>query len=172
MQTAPSPILRPCVKRQWEQLHYHPAECKVLAILQLIKAAHTLLVGKIIHFHTTYSTLNGSSRPNRYMVGQSALPCCYHHTIWQSRESASAIYIFFLQLRQASIKPMIGIDEALAHIVPSPTHGTVFRLYTELLYARVSSKFIRFVMSFDGSSKTAKHGGFGSCAWKLWRLPE
>ena len=27
-------------------------------------------------------------------------------------------------------------------------------------------------MSFDGSSKTEKHGGFGSCALISWKLPE
>ena len=28
------------------------------------------------------------------------------------------------------------------------------------------------MLSFDGSAKTEKHGGYGSCAWILWRLPE
>lgn len=68
--------------------------------------------------------------------------------------------------------PAVGLDESLAHIAPCPTHGTLVRLDPELLYARVSPGFSGFVMSFDGSSKTANHGGFGSCAWIMWRLPE
>ncbi|KAG3143593.1 hypothetical protein PC128_g24559 [Phytophthora cactorum] len=28
------------------------------------------------------------------------------------------------------------------------------------------------VLSFDGSAKTETHGGYGSCSWILWRLPE
>ncbi|OWY94557.1 hypothetical protein PHMEG_00035677 [Phytophthora megakarya] len=27
-------------------------------------------------------------------------------------------------------------------------------------------------MSFDGSAKTEKYGGYGSCSWILWQLPE
>ncbi|GMF61158.1 unnamed protein product [Phytophthora fragariaefolia] len=28
-----------------------------------------------------------------------------------------------------------------------------------------------YVLSFDGSAKTEKNGGYGSCSWILWRLP-
>lgn len=28
------------------------------------------------------------------------------------------------------------------------------------------------VVSFDGSAKTEKYGGYGSCSWIEWRLPE
>ncbi|EGZ09081.1 hypothetical protein PHYSODRAFT_524739, partial [Phytophthora sojae] len=40
----------------------------------------------------------------------------------------------------------------------------------ELLYAHVPRDFKGHVLSFDGSAKTAKYGGFGSCSWILWRL--
>ncbi|KAE9295963.1 hypothetical protein PF008_g24140 [Phytophthora fragariae] len=41
----------------------------------------------------------------------------------------------------------------------------------ELLYARVPSDFVGHVLSFDGSAKTEKNGGYGSCSWIVWRLP-
>ena len=46
------------------------------------------------------------------------------------------------------------------------------RLDPELLYARVRPTFVGLVLSFNGSAKTEKHGGFGSCSWILWELPE
>ncbi|KAJ8508642.1 hypothetical protein ON010_g18851 [Phytophthora cinnamomi] len=42
----------------------------------------------------------------------------------------------------------------------------------QLLYARLPRAHRGFVLSFDGSAKTEKHGGYGSCAWILWKLPE
>ncbi|GMF39978.1 unnamed protein product [Phytophthora lilii] len=40
-----------------------------------------------------------------------------------------------------------------------------------LLYASVARDYDGYVLSFDGSAKTEKHGGHGSCSWILWRLP-
>ncbi|GMG16075.1 unnamed protein product [Phytophthora fragariaefolia] len=44
------------------------------------------------------------------------------------------------------------------------------RMDPALLYARLQNDHRGFVLSFDGSAKTPKHGGYGSCAWILWRL--
>ncbi|KAE9283962.1 hypothetical protein PR003_g26984 [Phytophthora rubi] len=41
----------------------------------------------------------------------------------------------------------------------------------QLLYARLPRN-VGYVILFDGSAKMKKHGGYGSCAWILWRLPE
>ncbi|GMF44362.1 unnamed protein product [Phytophthora fragariaefolia] len=41
-----------------------------------------------------------------------------------------------------------------------------------LLYARLPNNHRGFVLSFDGSAKTPKHGGYGTCAWIIWRLPD
>ncbi|GMF55638.1 unnamed protein product [Phytophthora fragariaefolia] len=41
----------------------------------------------------------------------------------------------------------------------------------ELLYARVPADYDGYVLSFDGSAKTEKNGGYGSCSSILWRLP-
>ncbi|POM75619.1 Hypothetical protein PHPALM_7255 [Phytophthora palmivora] len=41
----------------------------------------------------------------------------------------------------------------------------------EPLYAKVPRDYKGHVLSFDGSAKTEKNGGYGSCSWILWRLP-
>ncbi|KAG3056384.1 hypothetical protein PI124_g23308 [Phytophthora idaei] len=41
-----------------------------------------------------------------------------------------------------------------------------------MLYARLPRDYRGFVVSFDGSAKTEKYGGYGSCSWVLWSLPE
>ncbi|OWY99268.1 hypothetical protein PHMEG_00029757, partial [Phytophthora megakarya] len=42
----------------------------------------------------------------------------------------------------------------------------------QLLYAKLPLDYSGLVVSFDGSAKTEKNGGYGSCAWVVWRLPE
>ena len=143
----------------------------MLALLQLIKVVHTLLVGKTIHVYTRYSTLEWVFTSKSLYKRAFSFPVLlspYHLKITGVGERD----VDFLQLLQASITPTVGLDESLAHIAPCPTPRTIVRLDPELLYALVSQEFSGFVMSFDGSAKTTTHGGFGSCAWILWRLPE
>ncbi|KAL4127694.1 hypothetical protein PRIC2_006693 [Phytophthora ramorum] len=45
------------------------------------------------------------------------------------------------------------------------------RLDPELVHTRVPRDFEGHVLSFDGSAKPEKYGGYGSCSWILWRLP-
>ncbi|POM57812.1 Hypothetical protein PHPALM_37627 [Phytophthora palmivora] len=42
--------------------------------------------------------------------------------------------------------------------------------FVQLLQASITSH--GHVLSFDGSAKTEKNGGYVSCSWILWRLPE
>ncbi|OWZ24539.1 hypothetical protein PHMEG_000430 [Phytophthora megakarya] len=46
------------------------------------------------------------------------------------------------------------------------------RLDPSLLYAQLPHDYEEFVVSFDGSAKTEKNGGYGSCSWIVWKLPE
>ena len=78
----------------------------------------------------------------------------------------------FAKLLQATIMPAIGLDESLRHIAPPAKHSASVRLDPEIIYARVPPTFVGFVLSFDGSAKTEKHGGYGSCSWILWKLQE
>ncbi|KAG6621882.1 reverse transcriptase [Phytophthora cinnamomi] len=150
------------------ELGYHPAEKEVLALLQLIKLCHTLLAGKTINVYTRFSTLewvfNSKSLYGR-AVSFAVLLSPYHLKVKQVREQDVA----FAQLLQASITPAVGVDELQAP--PSKSSATV-RMDPELLYARVPVAFKGNVLSFDCSAKTEKNGGYGSCSWILWRLPE
>ncbi|KAJ8556784.1 hypothetical protein ON010_g9179 [Phytophthora cinnamomi] len=69
----------------------------------------------------------------------------------------------FAQLLQATVKPHIGLDDSLSHLAPPSKNSATVRLDPELLYAHVLSTFEGHVLSFDGSAKTAKNGGNGSC---------
>ncbi|OWY93872.1 hypothetical protein PHMEG_00036570 [Phytophthora megakarya] len=42
----------------------------------------------------------------------------------------------------------------------------------QLLYDRLPQSYSGLVVSFDGSAKTEKYGGYGSCSWIVWRLPD
>ena len=65
--------------------------------------------------------------------------------------------------------------QSLQHIAPPSKYSASVRFDLEMLYSRVPPKFAGFVLlvlSFDGSTKTEKHGGYGSCSWILWILLE
>ncbi|KAE8898883.1 hypothetical protein PF001_g25792 [Phytophthora fragariae] len=152
------------------EVNYLPAEKEVLALLQLLKVCCTLLVGKTIHVYTRFSTLewvfNSKSLYGRE-VSFAVLLSPHHLIIKRVRERD----VDFAQLLQASITPSVGLDESLAHIAPPSKGSASVRMDPELLYARVPSDFVGHVLSFDGSAKTEKNGGYGSCSWILWRLP-
>ncbi|KAE8980835.1 hypothetical protein PR001_g24180, partial [Phytophthora rubi] len=152
------------------EVNYLPAEKEVLALLQLLKVCYTLLVGKTIHVYTRFSTLewvfNSKSLYGRE-VSFAVLLSPHHLIIERVRERDAD----FAQLLQASITPSIGLDESLVHIAPPSKGSASVRMDPELLYARVPSDFVGHVLSFDGSAKTEKNGGYGSCSWIVWRLP-
>ncbi|GMF56370.1 unnamed protein product [Phytophthora fragariaefolia] len=75
------------------------------------------------------------------------------------------------QLLQASITPAVGLDESLKHLAPPSKNSTTVRINPELLYASVPVNNEGHVLSFDGSAKTEKNGGYGSCSWILWKHP-
>ncbi|KAI9993995.1 hypothetical protein PInf_016529 [Phytophthora infestans] len=62
-------------------------------------------------------------------------------------------------------------NESLKYLAPPSKNPATVRMSPELLYARIPADFAGCVLSFDGSAKTAKYGGYGSCSWILWRLP-
>ena len=73
----------------------------------------------------------------------------------------------FAQLLQATFTLSFGLDESLQHIAPPLKDSASVRLSPELPHSRVSPIFASFVLFFDGSAKTEKHGGYGSCSWML-----
>ncbi|KAI9981891.1 hypothetical protein PInf_009671 [Phytophthora infestans] len=62
-------------------------------------------------------------------------------------------------------------NESLKYLAPPFQNSATVRMSPALLYARIPADFAGCVLSFDGSAKTAKYGGYGSCSWILWRLP-
>ncbi|OWY90356.1 hypothetical protein PHMEG_00041547 [Phytophthora megakarya] len=71
-----------------------------------------------------------------------------------------------------TITNFVDLDESLALVAP-PTKGSPnTRMDPSLLYAQLPHDYDGLVVSFDGSAKTEKNGGYGSCSWIVWKLPE
>ncbi|OWZ17180.1 hypothetical protein PHMEG_0008912 [Phytophthora megakarya] len=79
---------------------------------------------------------------------------CYIHHPSERKDCA------FAQLLQAELTSFVDLDDALAAVAP-PTKGSLtVRVDPELLYAHLPTSYEGLVMSFDGSAKTDKYGGF------------
>ncbi|POM78676.1 LOW QUALITY PROTEIN: Hypothetical protein PHPALM_3771 [Phytophthora palmivora] len=153
------------------EVNYHPTGKEVLALLQLLKICHTLLAGKVLHVYTRFSTLEWvfqSTSLYGRAVSSAVLLSPYHLKIKRVRERD----VDFVQLLQASITPHVGLDESLEHIAPPSKNSATVRLDPELLYAKLPRHYKGHVLPFDGSAKTEKNDGYGSCSLILWRLPE
>ncbi|OWZ03715.1 hypothetical protein PHMEG_00024503 [Phytophthora megakarya] len=78
----------------------------------------------------------------------------------------------FTQLLQLTITNFVDLDDSLSLVTP-PTKGSPStRLDPSLLYAQLPHDYEGFVVSLDGSAKTEKNGGYGSCLRIVWKLPE
>ncbi|OWZ04244.1 hypothetical protein PHMEG_00023883 [Phytophthora megakarya] len=66
----------------------------------------------------------------------------------------------FTQLLQSTITNFVDLDDSLALVAP-PTKGSPStRLDPSLLYAQLPHDYEGFVVSFDGTAKTEKNGGY------------
>ncbi|GMF58203.1 unnamed protein product [Phytophthora fragariaefolia] len=152
------------------ELNYHPAEKKVLALLQMLKVCYTLLAGKIRHVYTRFSTLEWVFQ-SKSLFGRSVQFAVFlsqwHLKIKRVRERD----IEFAKLLQSSITPFVSLDEAVAPLAPPSKGSAAVQMAPHLLYASITRDYDSYVLSFDGSAKTEKHGGHGSCSWILWKLP-
>ncbi|GMF40027.1 unnamed protein product [Phytophthora fragariaefolia] len=152
------------------EINYHPAEKEVLALLQLLKVCYTQLAGRTLHVYTRFSTLEWVFRSKSLYgraVSFAVLLSPHHLKIQRVRERD----LEFAQLLQASITPAVGLDESLKHLAPPSKNSATVRMDPELLYARVPTRCEGHVLSFDGSAKMEKNGGYGSCSCILWKLP-
>ncbi|GMF52074.1 unnamed protein product [Phytophthora fragariaefolia] len=70
-----------------------------------------------------------------------------------------------------SITPALGLDETLKRATLPSKNSATMGMDPELLYAEVPPCYNAYVLSFHGSAKTTKNGGYGSCSWILWKLP-
>ncbi|GMF17649.1 unnamed protein product [Phytophthora fragariaefolia] len=165
-----APLLRHFESARENEVNCHPAEKEVLALLQILKVGHTLFAGKTLHVYTRFSTLEWvftSKSLYGRAVSFAVLLSPYHLKVKRIREHDAD----FAQLLQATVPPLIGLDESPSHLAPPSKDSATVRLDPELLYAYVPRDFVGHVLSFDGSAKTEKNGGYGSCSWILWSLP-
>ncbi|KAE9034111.1 hypothetical protein PR002_g8314 [Phytophthora rubi] len=153
------------------EMNYHPAEKEVLALLLLLKQCYTELAGRTLNVYTRFSTLDWIHR-SKSLFGRaiqfSVLLSPWHLKVQRVSEKDTA----FAQLLQSTITNFVTLEDSLALVAP-PTKGSpTVRMDPELLYARLPRGYQGLVVSFDGSAKTAKYGGYGSCSWIVWRFPE
>ncbi|OWY92436.1 hypothetical protein PHMEG_00038572 [Phytophthora megakarya] len=78
----------------------------------------------------------------------------------------------FTRLLQSTVTNFVDIDDSLELVAPPQRGSPTARIDPQLLYAKLPLDYSGFVVSFDGSAKAEKNGGYGSCAWVVWRLPE
>ncbi|OWZ05804.1 hypothetical protein PHMEG_00022034 [Phytophthora megakarya] len=151
--------------------NYHLAAKEVLALLRLLKTCYTQLVGRTIHVYTRVSMSNWVHK-SKTLFGRTTqftvMLCRWHLVVTRVNEKDGA----FAQLLQARLTSFVDLEDSHEAVTPATKGSQRVRVDPELLYARLLSSYTGFVMSFDGSAKTEKYGGDGSCSWILWGLPE
>ncbi|KAG3205499.1 hypothetical protein PC129_g22080 [Phytophthora cactorum] len=153
------------------EMNYHPAEKEVLALLLLLKTCYMQLAGKTLHVYTRFSTLE-SIHKSKPLFGR-AVQFAVLLSPWQLKvQRVEAQDVVFAQLLQSSITNFVDLEESLAPLAPPNKGSPTVRIDPAMLYARLPRDYRGFVVSFDGLAKTEKSGGYGSCSWVLWNLPE
>ncbi|POM80745.1 Hypothetical protein PHPALM_1377 [Phytophthora palmivora] len=153
------------------EMSYHLAEKEILALLLLLKVCYTQLAGRTIHVYARFSTLDWVHK-SKTLFGRTTqfavMLSPWHLVVQRVKERDCS----FAQLLQAGLTSFVDLDDSLAQVAP-PTKGSPsIRMDPNLLYARLPRSYQGFVLSFDDSAKAERHGGYGSCAWILWSLPE
>ncbi|OWY99006.1 hypothetical protein PHMEG_00030075 [Phytophthora megakarya] len=153
------------------EMNYHPAEKEVLALLLLLKTCYTQLAGRILHVYTRFSTLEWITKSKSLFgraVQWAVLLSPWHLIVQRIKEKDCA----FTRLLQSTVTNFVDIDDSLELVAPPQRGSPTARIDPQLLYAKLPLDYSGLVVSFDGSAKTEKNGGYGSCAWVVWRLPE
>ncbi|KAG3075490.1 hypothetical protein PI124_g14898 [Phytophthora idaei] len=153
------------------EMNYHPAEKEALVLLLLMKTCYMQLAGKTLHVYTRFSTLEWVHK-SKSLFGRAVqfavLLSPWHLKVQRVKEQD----VVFAQLFQSSITNFVDLEESLAPVAPPNKCSPTIRMDPAMLYARLPSDYRGFVVSFDGSAKTEKYGGYGSCSWLLWSLPD
>ncbi|OWZ19190.1 hypothetical protein PHMEG_0006596 [Phytophthora megakarya] len=68
-------------------------------------------------------------------------------------------------LLQAGLTSFVDLEDSLATVTPPSKGSSSVRMDPKLQFARLPKSYCGFVVSFDGSSKTEKYGGYGSWSW-------
>ncbi|OWZ04472.1 hypothetical protein PHMEG_00023619 [Phytophthora megakarya] len=153
------------------EMNYHPAEKEVLALLLLLKTCYTQLAGRILNVYTRFSTLEWITKSKSLFgraVQWAVLLSPWHLIVQRIKETECA----FTRLLQSTVTNFVNIDDSLELVAPPQKGSPTARIDPQFLYAKLPLDDSGLVVSFDGSAKTEKNGGYGSCAWVVWRLPE
>ena len=150
------------------ELRYHPAELEVLALLRALKVYYHLLAGRRIVVYSRYSTLKWIftakalfGRPLQF----AAMLSPWSLEVHRAKPSECAIS----GLLVAGLSPPSEVDKELEEIFPVKVDGSA---HPRALYNLLPRKYTGHLMSFDGGAMPPKQGGFGSCGFILWHLPE
>ncbi|GMF50585.1 unnamed protein product [Phytophthora fragariaefolia] len=121
--------------------------------------------------YTRYSTLDWIYK-SKSLFGRASqfavLLSPWHLVVQRVKEKDCA----FTQLLHATVTNFVDLDDALAPVAPPKQGSPTTRLDPSLLYARIPIYHDGVVVSCDGSAKTPKFGGYDSCSWIVWRLPD
>ncbi|GMF20218.1 unnamed protein product [Phytophthora fragariaefolia] len=149
--------------------NYHPAKKEVLALLLVLEMCYTQLAGRQPKGYTRFATLDWIYK-SKSLFGRAFqfAVLSWHLVVQRVKEKDCA----FTQLLHATVANFADLDEALAPVAPTKQGSPTTRLDASLLYARIPISYDGFGASFDGSSNPPKFGGYGSCSWIVWRLPD
>ncbi|OWZ13174.1 hypothetical protein PHMEG_00013555 [Phytophthora megakarya] len=129
------------------EMNYHSAE-KTVCYIQLAE--------KNLHVYTRFSTLAWVHKSKSLFERAMQFAVLLSPSGKDKREDSE-----FSQLPQSTITNFVDLDDSLAMVAP-PTRGSPnTRMDPSLLYAQLSVGFRGYAMSFDGSARTAKNGGYG-----------
>ncbi|OWZ03571.1 hypothetical protein PHMEG_00024671 [Phytophthora megakarya] len=149
------------------EMNYHPAENEVVALLLLLETCYTQLAGRTIHVYTRFSTLEWVhtskslfGRTPQFAVMLSPL----HLVVTRVKEKDCS----FAQLLQAGLTSFVDLEDLLATVTPPMKGSSTVHMDPKLLYARLPRTYSGHMVSFDGSAKTEKDGGYGSCSGVVW----
>ncbi|OWZ02768.1 hypothetical protein PHMEG_00025610 [Phytophthora megakarya] len=151
-------------------MNYPPAEKEVLALLLLLKTSYTQLAGRTLHVYTRFSTLEWITKSKSLFgraVQWAVLLSPWHLIVQWIKEKDCA----FTRLLRSTVTNFVDIDDSSELIAPPQKGSPTARIDPQLLYAKPLD-YSGLVVSFDGSANTEKIGGYGSCAWVVWRLSE
>ncbi|OWZ13868.1 hypothetical protein PHMEG_00012741 [Phytophthora megakarya] len=146
------------------EMSYHPAEKEVLALLLLLKTCYTQLAGRTIHVYTRFPALEWVNT-SKSLFGRTTqfavMLSPWHLVVTRVKEKDCS----FAQLLQAGQTSFVDLEDSLATVTPPTKGSSTVRMNPQLLYGRLPRTYSGLVVSFDGSAKTEKYGGYGSCLW-------
>ncbi|OWZ01979.1 hypothetical protein PHMEG_00026541 [Phytophthora megakarya] len=150
------------------EMNYHPAEKEVLALLLLLKTCYTQLAGRTLHVYTRFSTLEWITKSKSLFGGAvqwAVLLSPWHLIVQRIKENECA----FTRLLPSTVTNFVDIDDSLELVAPPQKGSPTARINPQLLYTKLPLDDSGLVVYFDGSAKTEKNEGYGSCAWVVWR---